>query len=212
MHTKMLFAMTLALTWCAVPLSVQAQAVNSQDNTDSPAAVSEAAQMAPALAVLTRELDTKNARPGQQFKAILSDTVHLKSGMELPRGTTLVGTIANEGAPEGAKTALALRFTQADLKSGKTIPIEATIVGIAPPVDNVGNSSSEQLPPQAWDGTESQFDIIGVLSNVDLHSRIAGENSGVFVSAMKSNIKLAERTQIALAIGAQATTGMNGGF
>jgi hypothetical protein len=210
MHTKMLFAMTLALAWCAVPLS--AQAANSQDNTDSPAAVSEAAQMAPALAVLTRELDTKNARPGQQFKAVLSDTVHLKTGLELPRGTTLVGTIATEGAPEGAKTVLALRFAQADLKGGKTIPIEATIVGIAPPVDNVGNSSIEQLPPESWDGTETQFDVTGVLSNVDLHSRIAGENSGVFVSAMKSNIKLAERTQIALAIGVQETTGMNGGF
>jgi hypothetical protein len=62
-----------------------------------------------------------------------------------------------------------------------------------------------------WNGVAIRY-IIGVLSNVDLHSRIAGENSGVFVSAMKSNIKLAERTQIALAIGAQATTGMNGGF
>jgi hypothetical protein len=57
-----------------------------------------------------------------------------------------------------------------------------------------------------------QFDMIGVLSNVDLHSRIAGENSGVFVSATKRDIKLAERTQLALAIGAQETTGMNGGF
>ena len=150
--------------------------------------------------------------PGEQFKAVLSDTVHLKNGVELPRGTTLVGTIATEGASAGAKTELALRFTQADLKSGKTIPIEATIVGIAPPVDNLGDSSSEQMPPEAWDGTETQFDMIGVLSNVDLHSKIAGENSGVFMSATKSNIKLADRTQIALAIGAQETGRMNGGF
>ncbi len=212
MHTKMLFAMTIALALCAVPGNVRAQAANSQDNTDSPAAVSAVAQMAPAQAVLAQELDTKNARPGQQFKAVLSDTVHLKSGVELPRGTTLVGTIANEGAPESAKTVLALRFTQADLKTGKTIPIEATIVGIAPPADNLGDSSSEQMPPEAWDGAEMQFDLIGVLSNVDLHSRIASENSGVFVSATKSNIKLVERTQMALAIGTHETTGMNGGF
>jgi hypothetical protein len=212
MHTKTLFALTIALACCTVPGSVRAQAANSQDNTDSPAAVSAVAQMAPAQAVLAQELDTKNARPGQQFKAVLSDTVHLKSGVELPRGTTLVGTVATEGAPEGAKTALALRFTQADLKSGKMIPIEATIVGIAPPVDNMGDSSSEQTSPEAWDGAEMQFDMIGVLSSVDLHSRIAGENSGVFVSATKSNIKLAERTQLALAIGVQETTGMSGGF
>jgi hypothetical protein len=208
----MLFAMTIALALCTVPGSVRAQAANPQDNTDSPAAISAVGQMAPAQAVLAQELDTKNARPGQQFKAVLSDTVHLKSGVELPRGTTLVGTVANEGAPDGAKVELALRFTQADLKSGKMIPIEATIVGIAPPVDNMGESASEQAPPDAWNGAETQFDLIGVLSNVDLHSRIAGENSGVFVSATKSNIKLAERTQIALAIGTQETTGMNGGF
>ena len=212
MHTKFLFAMSVALAWCAISGSVQAHAANSQDNTISPAAVSEAAQMAPAQAVLAQELDTKNARPGQQFKAVLSDTVRLKSGVELPRGTTLVGTIANEGAPDGAKAELALRFTQADLKSGKTIPIEATIVGIAPPVDNIGDTSNDQTPPLSWDGAETQFDMIGVLSNVDLHSRIAGANSGVFVSEKKSDIKLADRTQMALAIGVQGTTGMSGGF
>ena len=85
MHTKFLFAMSIALAWCAIPGNVQAQAANSQDNTISPAAASEAAQMAPAQAVLSQELDTKNARPGEQFKAVLSDTVHLKSGVELPR-------------------------------------------------------------------------------------------------------------------------------
>ncbi len=212
MHPKILFVITIALAWCAVPGSVQAQAVNSQDNADSPAAASVAAQMAPAQAVLAQELDTKNARPGEQFKAVLSDTVHLKSGVELPRGTTLMGTIASGGAPEGAKAELALRFTQADLKSGKTIPIEATIVGIAPPADNLGDSSNYQMPPSAWDGTNTQFDVIGVLSNVDLHSEIAGKNSGVFVSGKKSDIKLADRTQMALAIGAQETSGMNGGF
>ena len=44
------------------------------------------------------------------------------------------------------------------------------------------------------------------------HSRIAGKNSGVFVSDKKSDIKLEQRTQIALAIGAQEMSGMNGGF
>lgn len=55
-----------------------------------------------------------------------------------------------------------------------------------------------------------QIDMTGALSNVDLHSRIDGKNSGVFVST-KSNVKLRERTQLALAIGAQETSGMNGG-
>ena len=129
-------------------------------------------------------------QPGAQFKAVLSDTVHLKNGIELPKGTTLVGTIATGSAPQGVKAELALRFTQADLKSGKTIPIEATIVGVAPPVDNLGDSLSEQVPPSPWNGKAMQFDMTGVLSNVDLHSRIAGKNSGVFVSDKKSDIKL----------------------
>jgi hypothetical protein len=215
MHNRKVLAMTIAVASCAFLGSLQArvayaQSTDSTQNSDSPAAQSEAAQMVPASALLAQDLDTKKIQPGQQFKAILSDRVQLKSGIELPKGTTLVGTIATGDASQNAKTTLALRFTQASLKDGKTIPIEATIVGISQPYDNLSGSTSDEAPPSEWNGKSLQFDIDGVLTGVDLHSRIAGENSGVFESAKKGDVKLKARTQIALALGAQGTNSSSG--
>ena len=181
--------------------------------TDSSQATSEAAQMVPAQAQLAQTLATKNLQSGEQFKAVLKGKVQLKNGVELPRGTTLIGTVSSEPAPQGAKSELALRFTQADLKNGKMVPIEATIVGVTPPVTE-NTAPAEMLynpPPDAWDGQTVSFDVNDALSGIDLHSRIAGQNSGNFVST-RSNLKLGARTQIALAIGPQGTNQSNGGY
>lgn len=233
MHNKILFGtvtMGLAFACYTAPGTLRAQTTNPQpyDNTAAPSsanipsrssdmnssqAVSEAAQMVPAQARLAQNLDTKNLQPGEQFKAVLQGKVRLKDGVELPRGTALVGTVASETAPPGAKSELALRFTQADLKNGQTVPIEATIVGVAPPATE-DDASAEMLynaPPDAWDGRAVSFDVNDALSGIDLHSRIAGQDSGNFVST-KSNLKLGVRTQIALAIGSQTTNGPNGGY
>lgn len=124
-----------------------------------------------------------------------------------------MGTIATEAVPQGAKSELALRFTQADLKNGKTIPIEATIVGVTPPATQ-DDAQAEMLynaPPDSWDGQTVSFDVNNALSGIDFHSRIAGQDSGVFTSE-KTNLKLGARTQIALAIGSQPTNGPNGGY
>lgn len=45
-----------------------------------------------------------------------------------------------------------------------------------------------------------QIDEIGALSGVDLHSRIASKNSGVFVSTKKDDMKLSAGSEFALAI------------
>lgn len=240
MHNKTLFAaVTLAFALaCAAPRSVRAQAQNPSptDNTaqfpvensvppaqattpsqmgaaDSSQATSEASQMVPAQAQLAQNLETKNLQPGEQFKAVLKGKVQLKNGVELPRGTMLIGTVSSEPAPQGAKSELALRFTQADLKNGKMVPIEATIVGVTPPTTEE-TASAEMLnnpPPDSWDGQTISFDVNGALSGIDLHSRIAGQNSGRFTST-KSNLKLGARTQMALAIGPQSTNQSNGGY
>ncbi len=180
---------------------------------DTSQAASEAAQMVPAQAQLAQNLDSRSLQTGQQFKAVLKDKIQMKNGVELPRGTALIGTVVSETAPSGAKSELALRFTQADLKNGQTIPIQATIVGVTPPATQ-GDAQAEMLynaPPDSWDGQTVSFDVNGALSGIDLHSRIAGQDSGDFVSN-KSNLKLGARTQIALAIGPQGTNQPNGGY
>ncbi len=156
----------------------------------------EAAQMVAAQAAVSKPLDAKNAQPGQQFQASLRGKVQLKNGPELPRGTVLIGTVASDDKPESGGVKLALRFTEARLKDGKVVPIKATIVGISPPdtpEDEAGNS---------WSAKTLQFDDIGAVPGGDLHSNIASQNSGVFVSSKKDDVKLPAGCGLSLAIAA----------
>jgi len=214
--SNLLFVVALLVFFCPRPSWTQAgQDAQATDNNTAPSATqdSAAAQMVPAQAVLEKNLDSRTAQPGQQFRATLSDTIQLKNGPELPRGTALVGTIVTDNAHASGSSTLAVRFTQANLKDGKSIPIVATIVGIAPPKSNDGAFDTNGVaPPKTWDGKTLQSDVVGAEAGVDLHSKIAGDNSGVFVATKKSDVKLVAYSEFALAIGAQsAVAGMNGG-
>ncbi len=215
--SNLLFVVALLVFFCPRPSWTQAgqdaQATDNNNTAPSATQDSAAAQMVPAQAVLAKDLDSRTAQPGQQFQVTLSSTIQLKNGPELQRGTILVGTIATDNTHASGSSTLALRFTQANLKDGKTIPIVATIVGIAPPaVYEGGVNVGDVVPPEPWDGKTLQSDVIGAEAGVDLHSRIAGDNSGVFVATKSSNVKLAASSQFALAVAAQsAVAGTNGG-
>ncbi len=165
----------------------------------------EAMKMVPARAALKEKLDANKMRPGEQFKVQLADTVHLKDGMALPHGTTLWGVVATDNVQQG-KSKLALDFTKAELKDGKVIPIKATIVGVVAPEaqNNEGyNVMAGDQMPNSWNAKTLQVDQINALSGVDLHSRIAGNNSGVFVTTKKDDVKLADGSELLLAIAPQ---------
>lgn len=98
---------------------------------------------------------------------------------------------------------LALRFTQADLKDGKTLPIKATIVDLSPGQSDYSELMDAANNPIPWDRKTEKVDAIGVLSGVDLHSNIAGNNSGVFVATKKEDVKLRAGSELSLAIGAR---------
>ena len=152
--------------------------------------------MVPARAIVANTIDSRTAKPGDQIEAKLSGTVHLKNGPELPRGTELIGTVAADDTNTNGTSRLALRFTQAHLKDGKTIPIKATIVSL------YSADSSEGLDHHMWTANTLQIDQEHALSGVELHSKIADENSGVLVSKKKGDVKLPHGYGIALAIAA----------
>jgi len=210
MRSKNIFVVSMAFATCALVYPSLASARNSTNGaTVDPSATPKAAQreaseMVPAQATLEKGIDAKKVRSGEQFRATLSETVHLKSGVELPRDTVLVGTIAKDQMHDGGTSTLALRFTKAQLKDGKVIPIQADIMGVAGP-DNGGYAGSyntgSSLSP--WDGKTTQVDEEGAISGFDFHGRIGGQNSGQFVSTRKDNMKLSAGSQISLAIAAQ---------
>jgi len=180
----------------------------------APGAASEAQQMVRARAALTRTWDANKLKPGDRIEAKLADTVHLKNGTELPNGSTLMGVVATDNMHPG-NSKLALRFTEVKTKHGKVIPITATVVGVYGPESTNGlgyDIAAGDQQPNSWQSSELQIDQIDALSGVDLHSRIAGQNSGVFVTTKKDDVKLKEGSELSLAIGpgSNAQNAMNG--
>ena len=168
----------------------------------------EAQQMVPARAYLVHKLDAKDMKPGTDFTAKLADNVQLKNGPKLDRGTELLGKVTTDDMNVKGSSKLALRITQARMKDGKTIPVKATIVAVyAPETENVQGqyvgAGDEQ--PNDWQPSVVKIDQLNAIGGVDLHSRIAGRNSGVFVSTKKDDFKLAAGSELALAIAEKGT-------
>jgi hypothetical protein len=162
--------------------------------------------MVPAQAALPRTLDARKLQTGQQIRVILSKSVQLKDGPELPRGTELIGTVVADPAKSNDTSTLEIRFTQAELKGGKVVPIKATIVGFYGPVDLDANGHSVVAgtqKPNTWNSAILEVDQIEPDAGVKLQSRIASENSGTFVSTRKGAIKLQAGSEFALAIAVQ---------
>lgn len=200
-------ALTLpALAACLVILGPKVAAARTAPNTTvshpahmSVAGHNQALKMVPAEADLTKTLDASNLRAGQKFEAKLSRKVDLKNGPVLPKGTELVGRVVKDQTNQnGQATVLTLRFTQADLKNGTTVPIKATIVGLYSTQNQFEPSYGMTQMPNYWTPQTLQIDQVNALHHVDLHSRIAANNSGVMKS--NKNIRFSQGTEFALAI------------
>ena len=85
--------------------------------------------MKPASAILVDSLDSVKDQSGRTVSAKLQGKVSLTDGTELPRGTMLLGKVTTDDMQQQGTSKLALRFDQARLKNGTTVPIRATIVG-----------------------------------------------------------------------------------
>jgi hypothetical protein len=130
---------TLALTAVisALSMPVLAQSAsgpgsqNMQASADSTGA-KEAAQMVAAIATLPHTLDADKDHLDSTIQAELDHKVTLSDGTVLPSHTILTGKITRDDMQAAGKSEFALRFDQAQLKDGRTLPIKATIVDIAP--------------------------------------------------------------------------------
>jgi hypothetical protein len=192
-----IYAKTLALTAVisALSMPVLAQSV-SATQVDSSAAT-EAAQMVPAIAQLTRTLDADKDHLDSTFEAELSHKVTLTNGTVLPSHTLLIGTVTRDDMQAAGTSEFALRLNQAKLKDGKTLPIKATIVDITRP----GFNTDEYAASNDWTSQTLTVQEPNAVSGVDLHSDIASNDSAVFVSARKHDVKVPAGSELKLAIG-----------
>jgi hypothetical protein len=154
---------------------------------------------------LTQQLDARKLTKGATVQTRLMSTIHLPDGTKLPSGTLLTATVENDSLQDG-NVRLALRFTAARLKNGQTLPIAARIVAVSTGADNDGEPDDEVVP-DTLDTASTSDQVLGVVSGVDLNSKISSPNSGVFVSKTKADVKIPNGTQFELALrpGAGAT-------
>lgn len=161
-----------------------------------PAAASEAAQLVPAIAVLPHTLDAEKNHLDSTFEAELDGKITLSNGAILPSHTVLIGKVTRDQLQPTGSSEFALRFDQAKLKDGKTLPIKATIVGIKHPTSDTDYTESNN-----WTSQTLTVEEPNVVSGVDLHSQIAANDSAVFVSTKKHDVKVPAGSQLKLAIG-----------
>ena len=163
----------------------------------------EASLMKPVRATLEHDVDAVKDQQGYMVKAKLDQKVTLSNGTELPKNTVLVGKITQDDMQQQGMSKLALRFEQAELKDGKTVPVRASIVGYYSPgtiQSDMGPDSGMAAVPNGWTAQTLQMDQLNVTHGVDLHSRISSKNSGVFVSTKKDDVKLRAGSELQLAI------------
>ena len=196
-----IYCKTLALTAIISALSMpvlaqSASTPNSQSvqaSADS-AGANEAAQMVAAIATLPRALDADKDHLDSPIEAELDHKVTLSDGTVLPSHTVLNGRITRDDMQAAGTSEFAVRFNQAQLKDGKTVPIKATIVDIRHP-------DPDTTPSNDWTSQTLTVEQLNVVSGVDLHSEIASNDSAVFVSTKKHDVKLPAGIELKLAIG-----------
>jgi hypothetical protein len=196
--SKISLSFLLALSMFIAPQLARARSVDAaQSARSSVQAKQEAAKMVPVAVNLKTGIDARKVHQGDKIEATLQQTVQLKNGPELKKGTLLLGTVTTDQMQQG-HARLALRFTRAQMKNGKTLPIKATVLLIAPPAYSNGQDLTNQT--DLWRGHTLQVDQVGALHDIDMHSNIAGMNSAVFVSNKKDDMKLKPSSQMVVAI------------
>lgn len=120
-----------------------AGAQTQSSTSDSSAQPQKTIQMVPALASLDHTLDAKKAKQGELVTAKLQKDVNL-SEQNLPRNTVLEGHVDQVQASEHkSDSTVVVTFDKAKLKSGQELPIKATVMEIAEPVNMMQQPTGE---------------------------------------------------------------------
>jgi hypothetical protein len=86
-------------------------------------------------AELTKRIDTKNAKQGDEVDARVTETAKLPDGTELPRGTKLLGKVTDVKAKskEDKSAHLSFNIDHAVLKDGKQLPVVVIVTSVTGP-------------------------------------------------------------------------------
>jgi hypothetical protein len=161
---------------------------------------------------LDRTLDSKSAAAGQVVTTKLNGTVKTTDGVKLPKGTELIGKVAEvKAAQNGSPASVSLVFTSAKLKDGKEIPVKATVLAVYPESAGDGATYGAETMGPAPEQVEADgtFQQAGALRNISMTSAVKSSASGTF-SSTDGNVRLEAGTYLQVGIApAGAASGTN---
>lgn len=108
-------------------------------------------QLRPVTGELQSKLDTKEAKAGDAVVVKTTSPATMAEGVEIPKGSKLMGHIIDV-APQGQgseNSRVTIQFDQAQLQSGKNMPIRSVIQSVAPPGATSGPDAAGGPPATA---------------------------------------------------------------
>ena len=179
------------------------------------AAFAESSDLTGVTARLDHTIDAQNAQQGQQVEAKLDRAVKTGSGLDLPKGTELMGMVSRvQASQNGGPSVVSLTFTKAELKDGKFVPVKVTLVGAYP--SSAGGAAPYGMQtmgpaPRHISPREKIDQEPGLLSHVSMVASARGKNSATFRDK-DGNVKLNAGTYFQIGIApASGNTMMNAG-
>jgi hypothetical protein len=106
-------------------------------------------------ATLTKPVDARKAKSGDQVMAKTTQDVRSDSGVVIPRGSRLIGhvTDAKAKAKGDSDSTLGIAFDRAVLRNGQEIPLNASIKALAASTNNASASMGDETVGGATDSS-----------------------------------------------------------
>jgi hypothetical protein len=117
--------------------------------SDATAATSQvpAADMRPVDGKLVNKLDSKTAKTGDDVVVQTEASVKTADGIEIPKGSKVVGHVVAVHPSAGQNSQVVLQFDRAELKDGKSMSIHSEIASVAPAIEDASSMSPTEPMP-----------------------------------------------------------------
>jgi hypothetical protein len=117
-------------------------------------AAASSAEAANVSAELTKRIDTKNAKVGDEVNAKTTSAAKLSDGTNLPKGTKLLGKVTDVRAKSNDdKTShLAFALDRAVLRDGREVPVHAVLTSVAGPAMASASTADDMAMSSAGSG------------------------------------------------------------
>jgi hypothetical protein len=155
---KYLSILPIAVFSIALQAQTNASGAANADAATTAAAQAEhvsasAAEATNVSAVLTKRVDTKNAKVGDEVEAKTTSAAKLADGTKLPKGTKLLGKVTETHARSSADKSSHLAFSldRAVLHDGHEIPVHATLTSLTRP-SAIAASTADDMSMQSSGG------------------------------------------------------------